>query len=129
MTPNSQCRETLRCTIVMTEPNEWEARIQEIIEGFPDPYKEEILELYIEWIETNPDQQLYQNWADYCSKIDAHEALYTERRVYLKRVTNELRVMEIPLKRWQKVAKALAAVASIFLVVFLAISRAMRVTE
>ncbi|TET11229.1 MAG: hypothetical protein E3J86_03485 [Candidatus Thorarchaeota archaeon] len=113
----------------MTEPNEWKARIQEIIEGFPDPYKEEILELYIEWIETNPDQPLYQNWAEYSSKIDDQEALYTERRVYLKRVTNELRVMEIPLKRWQKVAKALAAVASIFLVVFLAISRAMRVTE
>ncbi len=129
MTPNSQCRETLRCTIVMTEPNEWEARIQEIIEGFPDPHKDEILELYLEWIETNPDQPLYQNWAEYSSKIDDQEALYTERRVYLKRVTNELRVMEIPLKRWQKVAKALAAVASVFLVIFLAISRAMRVTE
>lgn len=113
----------------MTIPNEWEARVQEVIEGFPAPHREEILELYFEWIETNPEQPLYQKWVEYSSKIDDQESLYTERRVYLKKVTNELRGMEIPLKRWQKVAKALAAVASVFLVIFLALSRAMRVTE
>ncbi len=113
----------------MTIPDNWETRIQEVIEGFPSPHKDEILELYLEWIETNPEKPLYQNWTEYSSKIDDQEALYTDRRVYLRKVKNELRVMEIPLKRWQKVAKALAAVASIFLVVFLAISRAMRVTE
>ncbi len=113
----------------MRIPDDWETRVQEIIEGFPAPHKEEILELYIEWIKSNPELPLYQNWADYSAKIDDQEALYTERRVYLKKVTNKLRGMEIPLNRWQKVAKALAAVASVFLVIFLAISRAMRVTE
>lgn len=113
----------------MTLPNDWETRVQEVIEGFPDPYREEILELYIEWIETSPEQPLYQSWTEYSSKIDDQEALYTERRIYLRKVANELRDTEIPLKRWQKVAKALAAVASVFLVIFLAISRAMRVTE
>ncbi|MHA2043173.1 MAG: hypothetical protein ACXAAO_04095 [Candidatus Thorarchaeota archaeon] len=113
----------------MTLDDGWKSRIQDVIEGFPEPHREEILELFIEWIATNPDQPLYQNWSEYSSKTDDQEALYTERRVFLKRVTNELRETEIPLKRWQKVAKALAAVASVFLVIFLAISRAMRVTE
>ncbi|MGY5864497.1 MAG: hypothetical protein RTV41_07815 [Candidatus Thorarchaeota archaeon] len=113
----------------MTIADDWETRIQEVIEGFPAPHRDEILELYIEWIETNPEEPLYQGWSEYSSKFDDQEALYTERRVYLKKVTNELREMEIPLKRWQKVARALAAVASVFLVIFLAISRAMRVTE
>ena len=113
----------------MTLDDEWKSRIQEVIEGFPEPHRTEILELFIEWMETNPDQPLYQNWTEYSSKTDDQEALYTERRVFLKRVTNELRETEIPLKRWQKVAKALAAVASVFLVIFLSISRAMRVNE
>ncbi len=113
----------------MTIPNEWETRVQKVIEGFPDPHNDEILGVYFEWIETNPMQPLYQSWVEYSSKIDDHEALYTERRVYLKKVTNVLREMEIPLKRWQKIAKALAAVASIFLVIFLALSKAMRMNE
>jgi hypothetical protein len=113
----------------MTLADDWEARVQDVIEGFPAPHREEILEVYIEWIDTNPEEPLYQNWAEYSTRIDDQEALYTERRVYLKKVTNELREMEIPLKRWQKVARALAAIASVFLVIFLAISRAMRVTE
>jgi hypothetical protein len=113
----------------MTKTIDWKARVQEVIEGFPAPHREEILETYIEWIETTPAEPLYQSWSEFSSKIDDQEALYTERRVYLKKVTNELREIEIPLKRWQKVARALAAVASVFLVIFLAISRAMRVTE
>ncbi len=113
----------------MTTPEDWEIRVKEVIEEFPEPHKEEILKVYIEWIETNPEPPLYQEWTKYSSKIDDQEALYTERRVYLKRVTNELREMEIPLTRWQRVAKVIAAVASVFLVIFLALSRAMRVTE
>ncbi|MFW9792919.1 MAG: hypothetical protein ACFFEE_01350 [Candidatus Thorarchaeota archaeon] len=113
----------------MTIPDEWETRVQEVIEGFPEPHRREILELYIGWLETNPELPLYQGWAEYSTKIDDQEALYTERRVYLKKVTNELRGLEIPPTRWQRVAKVLAAVASVFLVIFLALSRAMRVTE
>lgn len=113
----------------MTLTEDWESRVHEIISGFPQPYREEIQEIWYEWLKTNPEPPLYQSWADFSVKIDDQEALYTEKRVYLKKVTNELREMEIPLKLWQRVAKALAAVASVFLVVFLALSRAMRVTE
>ncbi len=48
----------------MTLDDEWKSRIQEVIEGFPEPHRTEILELFIEWIETNPDQPLYQNWTE-----------------------------------------------------------------
>jgi hypothetical protein len=113
----------------MTLPEDWESQIHETINGFPSPHREEIQEIWYEWLKSNPESPLYQSWAEYSSKIDDQEALYTEKRVYLKKVTNELREMEIPLKLWQRVAKALAAVASVFLVVFLALSRAMRVTE
>jgi hypothetical protein len=81
------------------------------------------------WLKTNPETPLYQSWTDHSSIIDDNEALYTEKRVHLRKITNELREMEIPLKRWQKVAKVLASAASVFLVIFLALSRAMRVTE
>lgn len=113
----------------MTLPEDWESRVRETINGFPSPHREEILEQCYEWFKTNPETPLYQSWMDYSSKIDDQEALYTERRVYLRKITNELREMEIPLTRWQRVAKVLAAVASVFLVMFLALSRAMRVTE
>ena len=113
----------------MTLPENWESRVHESITGFPSPHREEILEQWYEWLKTNPEGPLYQSWADHSSKIDDQEALYTERRVYLRKVTNELREMEVPLTRWQRVAKVLASVASVFLVVFLALSRAMRVTE
>ncbi|MFX1483226.1 MAG: hypothetical protein ACFFCP_08555 [Promethearchaeota archaeon] len=113
----------------MTIPEDWESQVQEVIEGFPAPHREEILEIYLEWIKTKPEQPLYQNWSEYSLQFDDQEELYTEKRVYLKRITNELRELEIPLKGWQKVAKVLAAIASVFLVIFLAISRAMRVTE
>ena len=113
----------------MTKPDDWEKRVHETIIGFPSPHREEILELWYEWLKLNPESPLYQSWTEYSSKLDDQEALYTERRVYLRKVTNELRDLEIPLTRWQKVARALAAVASVFLVVFLALSRAMRVTE
>lgn len=113
----------------MTLPDDWESRVRDIINGFPSPHREEILEQWYKWVKTNPEPPLYQSWADCSSTFDDQEALYTERRVHLRKVTNELREMEIPMTRWQRVAKALAAVASIFLVVFLALSRAMRVAE
>ena len=47
----------------------------------------------------------------------------------MKRVKNDLRDFESPPKGWHKVAKALAAVASIFLVLFLALARVFRVAE
>ena len=113
----------------MTLPDDWESRIREVIGGFPSPHREEILEQWNEWVKTNPETPLYQGWTEYSSTIDDQEALYTDRRVHLRKITNELREMEIPLTRWQRVAKTLAAIASIFLVVFLAISRAARVAE
>ena len=108
---------------------DWETKIRTTIEGFPEPHRKDILELFDEWIATNPEAPLYESWVDFSSKSDGEEALFTQRRVYLKRVKNDLRDMEIPLKGWQKVAKALAAVASVFLVIFLALSRALRVSE
>ena len=113
----------------MTIPEDWESRVHETINGFPSPHREEILEQWYKWTKMNPETPLYQSWVDHSSEIDDQEALYTERRVFLKKVTNELREMEIPLTRWQKVAKVLAAAASVFLVMFLALSRAMRVSE
>ncbi len=107
----------------------WENKIQATIESFPEPYRAEILQLFFEWVETNPEPPLYSNWAEFSVKIDDQTALYTEKRVYLKRVKNDLRDLEHPPKRWQKAAKVLAAVASVFLVIFLAISRVFRGAE
>ena len=109
--------------------SDWQDKIRDTIEGFPEPHREEILQLWIEFVETNPEAPLYKSWVTFSAKADDEEALYTQRRVYLKRVKNDLRDMEVPLKGWQKVAKALAAVASIFLVVFLALSRVLRAAE
>ena len=109
--------------------NDWELEIQKTIEEFPEPHRQEVLDLWIEWLKTDPEAPLYENWERYSSKIDDEEALFTQRRVYLKRVRNDLRDMEIPLKGWQKAAKVLAAVASVFLVLFLALSRVFRATE
>ncbi|TFG94071.1 hypothetical protein E4H12_15840 [Candidatus Thorarchaeota archaeon] len=108
---------------------DWEDKIRDTIEGFPEPHREGILQVWIEWLETNPETPLYDSWTTFSSKVDDDEALYTQRRVYLKRVKNDLREMEIPLKGWQKVAKGLAAIASVFLVLFLALSRVFRATE
>lgn len=108
---------------------DWENKIRDTIEGFPEPHREEILQLWIEFLETNPEAPLYESWETFSASTDDEEALYTQRRVYLKRVKNDLRDMEIPLKGWQKVAKALAAIASVFLVLFLALSRVFRAAE
>lgn len=117
----------MRCKFEMT--TDWDEKIRQTIDGFPEPHREEILQLWIEFLETNPAIPLYESWTAFSAKADDEEALYTQRRVYLKRVKNDLRDMEIPVKGWQKVAKALAAVASVFLVVFLALSRVFRATE
>ena len=104
-------------------------KIRNTIEGFPEPHRDEILQLWIEFMETNPEAPLYESWTTFSTSADDEEALYTQRRVYLKRVKNDLRDIEIPLKGWQKVAKGLAAVASVFLVLFLALSRVFRAAE
>ena len=109
--------------------NDWETKIRTTIEEFPEPHREEILDIWIRWLETNPEVPLFKSWELFSASSDDAEALYTERRVYLKRIKNDLRDMEIPLKGWQKVAKALAAVASVFLVLFLAASRLFRAAE
>ena len=103
--------------------------VRETIEIFPEPHRSEILELWDEWLDTNPQSPLYMSWSEFSTKGDDQNALFTERRVYLKKVKNELRDHEVPLKTWQKVAKGLAAIASLFLVVFLAISRVFRVAD
>lgn len=113
----------------MTLEDSWEDSIQETIQSFPSAHRDDILQLWRSWLNTDPEPPLYQSWTEYAQQADDQEALFTERRIYLKRVTNELRDMEIPLTTLQKVAKALAAVASLFLVVFLAISRVFRVAE
>jgi hypothetical protein len=108
---------------------DWEQKIRITIEGFPEPHRQDILRIWNEWLETNPESPLHESWVTFSAKADDEEALYTERRVYLKRIKNDLRELEVPLTNWQKVAKALAAVASVFLVLFLALSRVFRATE
>jgi len=108
---------------------EWEQKIRKVISGFPQPYQDTIMQFWDEWLTNNPEPPFFESWSNFASLKDDSDALFTETRVYLKRVTNELRDREIPLSTWQKVAKALAAVASIFLVVFLALSRVARASE
>jgi hypothetical protein len=110
-------------------PTEWEEKIRHTIQRFSPPHNTTILAYWEEWLATNPQTPFYESWSQFASLKDDQEALYTEARVYLKRVTNDLRDFEIPLGTWQKVAKALAAVASIFLVIFLALSRVVRVSD
>jgi hypothetical protein len=110
-------------------PYEWEQKIAGVIRGFPEPQGSSILNVWHEWLASNPEKPFHEGWSEFASSRDDPDALYTETRVYFKRVSNELRELEIPLGTWQKVAKALAAVASIFLVIFLAISRVARASD
>ncbi len=110
-------------------PTEWEDKIRNSIQRFPPPHTEIILGYWEEWLSTGPESPFFESWREFASMKDDREALYTEIRVYIKRVTNDLREFEVPLGTWQKVAKALAAVASIFLVVFLALSRVARASD
>ncbi len=108
---------------------EWETKIREIIQRFPDPHRDKVLQIWDEWVDSDPTDPLHESWRLFSSLRDEPGALFTDTRIYLKRITNELREREIPSSMLQKVAKALAAVASVFLVIFLALSRAMRVSE
>jgi hypothetical protein len=110
-------------------PVEWEDKITSTIQQFPSPYNKSILGVWEEWLKTDPESPFYENWTDFSSARDDEEALFTETRVYFKRVANELREREVPPTSLQKIAKALAAVASIFLVIFLAISRVARASD
>ncbi|MFX0108073.1 MAG: hypothetical protein ACFE7R_07305 [Candidatus Hodarchaeota archaeon] len=110
-------------------PENWETSVRDTIDRFPQPHRETILGTWYNWLHTEPEAPYYISWSEYASLIDDKEALYTETRVYIKRVSNELRDLEVPLTTWQKVAKGLAAIASVFLVIFLALSRVLRGAE
>ncbi|MDF1540250.1 MAG: hypothetical protein P1Q69_15255 [Candidatus Thorarchaeota archaeon] len=110
-------------------PTEWENKIRNTIQRFPSPHNETLGDYWNEWLSTDPESPFHESWSEFASMKDDREALYTETRVYIKRVANDLREFEQPLGTWQKVAKALAAVASIFLVVFLALSRVARASD
>lgn len=110
-------------------PIEWEEEIEKVIASFPPPHSTSIGKIWDDWLAQNPEPPYHTAWSDFASTKDDQESLYTETRIYLKKVTNELREFEIPLTTWQKVAKAFAAVASIFLVIFLAISRVARASD
>ncbi|MFW9978309.1 MAG: hypothetical protein ACFFEJ_09535 [Candidatus Thorarchaeota archaeon] len=110
-------------------PTEWEEKIEKVITSFPPPHSTSIRQVWDEWLSTSPEEPYHASWSDFSSTKDDQESLYTETRVYMKKVTNELREFEVPLTNWQKVAKAFAAVASVFLVIFLAISRVARASD
>jgi hypothetical protein len=113
----------------MTVEDCWEDRIERIIQTFPKTYRDDILKLWYSWLDTSPASPLHESWSEFSQQSDDQEALFSEKRVYLKRVRNELREIENPPGNLQKIAKALASVASLILVVFLAFSRVFRVAE
>lgn len=121
------CRELKGCTNML--PDDWEMSVRDSIERFPQPHRDKIMEAWYEWLQMNPEPPYHKSWSEYSARLDDQESLYTETRVYLKRVTNDLRDLEVPQTTWQKIAKALAAVASVFLVIFLALSRLARAAE
>lgn len=110
-------------------PEEIDDRIRTTIKEFPNPYCQEILTTWDSWIATNPEAPYYLGWSEFASQDDDESSLFNEERIYIKKISNELRDLEVPKTLWQKVAKALAAVASMFLVVFLALSRVSRAAE
>ncbi len=105
---------------------ETERQIIATIQEFPEPHKSDILSLWDEWVASKPEPPFYSSWSEFSNQYDDSSSLYNEQRIYLKRVKNELKEIEVPLTMWQKIAKGLAAVASVFLVVFLALSRVAR---
>ncbi len=107
----------------------WKRTVEEMIERFPVTHRDIILKIWYDWLDTNPQAPFYVSWSDFSSQHDDQEALYTETRVFLKKVANELREREVPRTSWQKIAKALAAAASVLLVIFLALSRAFHAEE
>ncbi len=107
-------------------PPGWEEKIRAIIERFPPPQKEEILFIWEKWIEANPQSPFYSDWAEFAEQYDNQEDLYTETRVYIKKVSIELKELEIPPTIRQRVSKVLASVISIVLVILLALSRVAR---
>lgn len=106
-----------------------EARINTVIDRFPEPHGSEIRDIWAKWTATNPEAPLHVSWSRYAAEFEEQSLLYSERRVYLRRITNELRDAETPRNNWQKIAKALAAVASAFFLFFMALTRAARAAE
>jgi len=102
---------------------DWERIIEHSIEGFPMQERDAILEIWNDWLLTSPTTPFYTNWEEFASLRDDPNTLYSETRIYIKKIRNKIRDMEIPQTNRQRFARALAAVASIFVVFFMAISR------
>lgn len=101
----------------------WEKIIEQKIDGYPERERNAILEIWYDWLDSSPTVPYYESWEEFAAERDDPITLYSETRVYVKRVRNELRDMEIPQSNRQRIARALAAIASIFVVFFVAISR------
>jgi hypothetical protein len=108
---------------------EWERIIVRTIQGFPEPESDTILDLWYDWLASFPDEPYYKSWEEFTSLRDDPATLYSETRIYIKRVRNEIRDLEVPKSNRQRIVKALAAVASVFVVIFMAISRLFRASE
>jgi hypothetical protein len=108
---------------------ELDARIHRLIDSFPQQHRSLILDLWSKWTATSPEPPFYLSWSKFASQTDDASMLYDENRIYVRRITNEIRDMEVPKTAWQKVAKALAAVASAFFVFIMALSRAARAAD
>ncbi len=110
-------------------PDEWERKVRRAIDKYPSPIRDQVLAIWEEWLKSEPHAPFYINWNEFSSRYDDQEALYTDLRVYLKKVTNELKEFEVPPTMRQRVSKALAAIVSIILVILLALSRVARASE
>ena len=102
---------------------EWERIIVRTIQGFPEPEREAIFDLWYDWLASFPVEPFYKSWEEFAAARDDPAALYSETRIYIKRVRNEIRDLEIPKTNRQRIVKALAAVASVFVVIFMAFTR------
>ena len=107
----------------------WEKTIEHKIDGFPEKERNAIFAIWNDWLDSSPTTPFYQSWEEFAAERDDPMELYSETRVYVKRVRNDLRDMEIPQSNRQKIARALAAVASIFVVFFVAVSRLLSRSE
>lgn len=101
----------------------WEREIREKINLFPKGERDKILHIWNQWLDSNPVAPYYESWIEFASHYDDSTALYTDTRVYIKRVRNELKNFEIPKSNRQRVAEILAAIAGVFVLIFVTISR------
>lgn len=110
-------------------PDELEMKVRKVIDRYPPSIREQVLYIWEDWLKSTPRAPFYLNWDEFSSRYDDQEALYTDLRVYLKKVTNELKEYEVPPTMRQRISKALAAIVSVILVILLALSRVARASE